>query len=539
MFVTSALLLAMFATTATAEVTLRVDVNKGKDGLRWSDDPCLIEARNSAGEIIATDQLGESVVVPKGSAVVVVVSCKATEGTVRRSVKLAAKKDETLKLALAPGYVFGTIDKDGTKTAGTIVVYDSNDVEVARGAARTALPVEPGKFRVVGLIEGSGKQPIRGESTVVVKGGARSEVIVDASDGELSIIVTDNGKVAPAVIALREPGQRNRILELVAGTKTAVPSGTWDIVTQLEASHDFREQLTKGVVVTPRKPTTKTIGHSTGTITPVTTPAVGVLVELLHPGADVAFNQLEVGVPARLSPGRYVVRATGETALDDGAKPVVSITQNVGAGSATKLTLTPAIAVFNVDIRIGGEAAVLPVSLTLPGAEAAFITKSSDAAGKVAFAVAPQKLVVTATLKTAHGPLELSRPVTLMAGTNRLRLDFNVGSATMQVIEGGKAVVADVAYFQRLKSGKPDGEPLLALKAGEEARLPPGIYVIAVTKKGEQRLFGELRIAAGGKVERALEWVPPAPVIDAMPATAPKKTAPTTKTTAPTKTAPK
>lgn len=533
MSLSSALLaLALLTASATDEVTLRVDINKAGD-VKWDDDACLVEARDAGGALVASDQRGESVVVKKGSSVVVIVGCKAKEGTIRHVVKSAAKKDETLKVAFNPGFVVATLDKDGTKSAGTVIVYDANDVEVARGANRVVLPVEPGKVRVVGLVDRGGKQPIRGELAVIVKSGAKSDVTVDASDGELSVTVTDNGKPAKAVIALREPGQNNRLMELVAGTPTAVPSGTWDIVTQLENSHDFREQLTRGVVVAPRKLTTKSIGHSTGTITPTTTPATGVLVELLHPGADVAFNQLEVGVPARLSPGRYVVRATGEAALDDGAKPVVSVTQTVGGGSATRLALKPAVASFDVEVRVGGEAAVLTVSLTLPGAEAPFITKTSDAAGKVAFAVAPQKLIVTTTLTTAHGPLELTKPVTLAAGNNRLRLDFNVGSATVQVMEGGKAVVADVGYFQRLKSGLPEGEPVVAVKAGEEARLPPGIYVLAVTKKGEQRLFGEVRIAAGGNVERAVEWAPPVPVVDeAMPTTpepttATKKPAPT------------
>ncbi len=536
MLVTSALLLALLTTAATDEVTLRVDIKKGGE-LRWSDDPCLVQARDAAsGEVVATDERGESVVVVKGRAVEVIVGCKAAEGTVRRVVKSAAKKDETLAVAFAPGFVIATIDRDGTKSAGVVVVYDANNVEVARGADRAALAVDAGKVRVVGLIDRGGKQPIRGEVAVVVKTGAKTEATIDASDGELTVTVTDNGKPAHAVIALREPGQYNRLLELVAGTPTHVPSGTWDVVTQLEDSHDFREQLTKGVVVAPRKLTVKVIAHSTGTLTPVTTPATGVLVELMHPGADVAFNQLESGAPARLSPGRYVVRATGEAVLDDGAKPTISVTQTVGAGSNAKVALKPAVADLDIEVRIGGEAAVLPVSLTLPAAEAAFVTKTSDAAGKVAFVVAPQKLVVSTTLNTAHGPLELTKPVTLTAGKNRLRLDFNVGSAVMQVFDGGKAVVADAAYFQRLKSGLPDGEAVVTVKSGEQARLAPGIYVIAVTKKGEQRLFGEARIAAGGTLERALEWAPPTE--DLLPATpgptaAPAKSAPlSTKATA-------
>lgn len=527
MITTSALFAAVALLAAADEVTLKVEVDKAGT-VRWTDDACLLEARDAGGAVLVSDQRGDSVEVVKGMAVTLVIACPAKEGTVRRSQRITARRNETIKLKLAPGSIVATIDKDGTKSAGTVVVYDGNDVEVARGADRTALPVDAGKVRVVGLVDRGGRQPIRGEAHVVVKAEQKHELTIDASDGELVVDVTDNGKAAGAVIGLREPGSPNRVLELVAGTPGAVPSGTWDVVTQLENSHDFREQLTKGVVVTPKKLTKKTIAHSTGTLTPTTQPATGVLVELLHPGADVAFNQLEVGVPARLSPGRYVVRATGEAALDDGAKPVVTVTHTVGAGSAAKLVLQPAVATVDVEVRVGGEAAALPVSLRLPDGDAPFITKTSDAKGVVTFAVAPQKLVVSTTLTTPHGPLELTKPVTLNKGNTRLRLDFNVGSAVVQVVDAGTAVVADVAFYERLKNGQPTGEPVVALKGGEEARLPPGIYVLAVKRNGEQRLFGDVRIAAGRRFERSVDWSPPAP-LDTTTAPKPATTAPNKK----------
>jgi hypothetical protein len=515
MLASALLSLAVAVAAAPEPVTLKVDVTKGGE-LRWSDEPCRLEARSATGEVIATDERGDSVDVPPG-AVDIVVACTAKEGVVRRSQHVQAKKNETLKFALAPATIVATIERDGTKSAGTVVVFDGNNIEVARGADRTAIPVDAGKVRVVALVDRGGKYPIRGEQNLTIKAGQKSEFVVDASDGELVVSVTDNGRPAPAVIALREPGQQNRVLEVVANTPTAVPSGTWDIVTQLENSHDFREQLTRGVVVTPKKTTNRTIAHSTGTITPQTTPATGVLVELLHPGADVAFNQLEAGVPARLSPGRYVVRATGDTVLEDGAKPTVTITQAVSANSATTLKLQPQTATVDVEVRVGGEPAALPVALTLPAAAAAFITKTTDAAGKTSFAVAPQELVVSTTLTTAHGPLVQQKTLKLVGGQNRIRLDFNVGTSVVQVMEGGTAVVADVAYFAKLKGGVPVGEPIVAVKAGEAARLPPGIYTVAVTRGGQQRVIGEAKVAAGRTVERAIDWSAPA-----TPAAAPR-----------------
>jgi hypothetical protein len=312
----------------------------------------------------------------------------------------------------------------------------------------------------------------------------------------------------------------------VAGTPTAVPSGTWDVVTQIEDAHDFREQLTRGVVVNAGKRTTRAIGHQTGRVTPVVTPAEGAVVDLLLPGADAAFNQVDPGAEVRLSPGRYVLRATRKGELDDGGRPTATAEVTVTAGGNHKVALAPAVAHLDAEVRVGGEPRPLSVGVLLPGAPSALVERPANAAGMVGFDVTPQKVVVEARLATAHGPLPFRKELALKAGNNRVRLDLDVGRVVVQVMSDGAAVSADVRFFDVLKGGKPAGEPRVVVKAGEEAWLSPGVYVLSVKRKGEERSFGEVRVASGRVVERALDW---RPADAAIPPTEPAKKEPAKK----------
>jgi hypothetical protein len=494
------------------DVAVTLTIEKGGD-LGWKDDPCFVDVFAADGKPIQHFDRAEDVRVPAGT-VDVVVACAANEGVVKKTVRTttkAAKKPEPLKVKLQPGFVLATIAREGKLSVGDVVVYDAYDHEVARGRDRTVIPVDAGRVRVQGILSkatAGTSRDVRGEQTLVVKAGAKSELKVDASDGEIEVTVTENGRPAKALIALRDPGSPVRAFELSPGTATSVPSGTWDVVTQVEDTHDFRELVTHGVVVVPGKKTTKAIAHQTGRLVPVVTPKDGVTVDLLFPGADAPFNQLDPGTEARLSPGRYVVRATREGELDDGGKPTATVDVTVAAGGTQRVTLTPAVASVDVDVRVGGEPRPLPVALFLPGASAPLVQRTTDGKGAAGFRVTPRKVVVEATLATAHGPLVARKDVTLAPGNNRVRLDLDVGRVVVQVIKAGVAVDGDVRFFERLKGGKPVGEPKVAVKAGEDAWLPPGIYVLSVERRGERREFGEVKLAAGRVVERAIDWVP-------------------------------
>ena len=502
------LLLAAVATSTLEDVTLTLDVKKGGD-LRWKNDTCQADLIDKDGVVTHADTTTSLVVAP--GVIDIVVACAAQEGTLKKTVRVNARSDQTLTVVFTPGFLTATIQRDERLSAGDVIVYDGFDHEVARGSDRTVLALDAGAVRVVGVVDKSTagtSRDVRGERRATVRAGQKTELKIDASDGELIVNVVENGSPAKALVALREPGNSNRVLEITPGVATSVPSGTWDLVSQLEEAHDFREQLTKGIVVTGGKTTTKQLSHSTGRLLPVVAVPAGVVVDLLIPGADKAFNQIDPNTEARLTPGRYVVRATRDVTLDDGTKPVALAPVTIAGGSTARVTLSPAVAHVEVEVRVGGEARPLQVDLTLPGAAAPLVSHSADGAGKTAFDLAPQVVTVSTSLSTAHGPLHVKKQLTLKPGVNRVRLDIDVGHVIVQVIDAGAAVAGDVMYFQRLKKGQPDGVPVVSVKAGEEAFLAPGIYVLVVKRKGEQRLFGEVRVASGRVVERALDWSP-------------------------------
>lgn len=519
-------LLALAA--ADGDVTLRLEINKNGD-LRWKNQPCTATVYLKDG---TTNEFGDAAefAVAKGP-VDAVIACAAAEGTLKKSLKLNATKDQTIKFPIDPGFLTATIEREGRVSVGEIVVYDDSDHEILRGRDRTVLALPAGNVRVVAIVDkatAGTSRDIRGEQRAKINANQKTELKLDASDGELLVTVTENGRPAKALVALRAPGSNNRTVELTPGTAVSVPAGTWDVVSQLEDAHDFREQLTKGVVITPHKRTTKAIAHSTGKLvavvdlpkkaadaagTPAESPPAeqggGYVVDLLLPGASAAFNQIDPNSEARLTPGKYVVRCTKDVTLDDGTKPVATVTANVSAGGTTRVVVNPAVAHVDVEVRVGGEAKPLPVDLTLPGASAALVSRTADAKGMASFDVAPQQVTLSTTLTTPHGPLVQKKQLALKAGQNRVRLDIDVGTVVVQVIDAGTAVAGDVGFYTRLKKGQPDGEPTLVVKAGEEAYLPPGIYTLAVKRKGEQKLFGEVKVAAGRLVERSLDWTPP------------------------------
>jgi hypothetical protein len=523
MLVQALLLSALVASTDAASVTLHVEVTRGGD-VGWSAGPCTLEARRGT-ETLAT-VTGDTIELTPGPTLLVV-GCEAKEGIVSKSLRVDVRKEQTLKVTLNPGFLVGTIDQGGTKTAGSIVVYDDNDAEIARGADRKALAVNAGSVRIVGLVDRGAGRSVRGEAKTTIKGGARSEVTVDVADGELLVTVTENGRSQKALVGLRLPGESARFLELVPGEATAVPSGTWDVVTQLGETHDFREQVTHGVVVTPRKRTTRAINHATGTVTLKTSPATGVLIELFQPDAAAPFNQLDPGTAARLSPGRYLIKATEEgRTLDDGTKPTVIVNHTVAGGSNGSLTLTPVTATVDVEVRLGKVPRAQPVRVAFPDAAEAFITRNSDDAGVVRFLVSPSKVVVSTRLETAHGPVEVKKTVDVRGGTNRVQLTLDVGAVVHQVMDAGVAALATVSYTKKpAKKAEVPGDPLVTVKAGETAWLPPGVWLVTVERRGERRLFGEVKVVAGATpMEAVLEWAPP-PAAPTTPPAAPNSDA--------------
>lgn len=501
---------------------LSVQVELGGD-VRWKPRGCSVEAFGADRALLARGDLEAPIEVPPGR-VDVVVSCTASEGVVRRTTRLQvtpprAGKTQVVPVTLRPGFVTASIERDGQPFSGEVILYDAFQHEVARGKTQTVIIVDAGQIRVVGTVSAGATAPAdtQGEVRVTVEEGKKASVVVDASDGVLEVDVRDNGRKADATIDLRVPGSGRQVLELAPNTAAAVPSGTWDLVTRLNDAVDGAEVVTKGVVVRPHAKTTRTVKHRSGTaLLQVLRPRepglreAPLAVEVFMPAADAPFHIARDGETVHLSPGRYDVEARFTEPLDDGSLARIRRTITVGPGSRQRVKLAPAVAGLDVDVRVGGQARALPVSLWTTAIEGPsaqqLVEREADGRGHVHFVVGPQRLEIRASLATAHGPVDVRRTVTLADGPHRERLDINVGTAVMQVIAHDAAVNADVRFFRRLKMGRPDGAPVVEVKAGQEAWLEPGLYVVAVARGGEERLFGEVRIAAGRTVERALDW---------------------------------
>jgi hypothetical protein len=344
---------------------LRVDVTKGS-GPSWKDEPCFVSARGDLHQNGSNNDRGGPVYATKGAPVFLVVQCEAAEGTITRILTVPSTSSRTFKVDMRPSIIVGTIERDGKKTSGTIVVYDDHDIELARGPDQTVLYVMPGKVRVVGI----DKDGIHGETNTTVRANARSDVRVDAANGMLLVNVTNNDVAEPASVSLEHTAVISRNdpyaevfsppRQFRSGALTAVPSGTWDIITRLDSSFDFHEVRTR-VVIPPRQQVTKTIPHVTGELTVTTSPSTGVAVTIT--GKERLFRP-EVGVTGSVLPGRYRAEAVGEAKLDWG-HPNTTAEHVVVAGKATKLKLATEAVIIEVETRVGGlQPAVVEVKLT-------------------------------------------------------------------------------------------------------------------------------------------------------------------------------
>ncbi len=501
--------LALFL--AATDPTVTLEIAKGGDVV-WQGT-CSAEAFPSAGDAAPTSvpDVVQPFSLPSG-AWDVVVACPSGEGVVKKTVPLMIKDaDVSAKVSLAPGFLLVNVLRFDTPVSAEVTVLDERGREVARGKERAVMPIEPGRVRVVARLDDAGR-PVLGNAAATVATKKRSDVTVDTTDGELVVQVTDNGRKAGGVAALRHPGQKTRLIELRAGEKGQAPPGTYDLVTQLEDAHDFGEVLTRGVTINPGKTTTRTVAHKTGLARPrvlVDGRAVTDKVELdlYAPGASAPFNTVAAGEALKLQPGKVrLVARLLERTLDDGTALSGEATATVPAGGVAAPTIELGAARLDVTTTIGKAPRSLDVALTVVGAEAPAASTRTGADGKGAFTVSAGKYQVRAALKAQQGEVVTQKQVVLRTGARLgLALDLDIGTAVVQVFEGGVAVPAEVRFYTELKGGKPAGEPFLAVPAGADALLPPGIYALGVKRSGTERLFSELRVAAGRTVERTVD----------------------------------
>lgn len=504
-------MLSLWLLLAATDPTVSLTITKGGD-VRWRG-PCSAEVfavEADAPERAIAD--AEQPFTLAAGAWDVVVACPSDEGVVKKTVPLNIKEDDVkTRLSLAPGFLLVQVLRFDTPVAADVVVLDEQGREIARSKERAVMPVEPGRVRVVARLSDKGRQ-VLGNAAATITTKKRTDVTVDTTDGELTVSLSDNGRKAGGVVALRQPNQKTRIVELRAGEKGQAPPGTYDLVTQLEDAHDFGEVVTRGVVIQPGKVTTRAVAHRTGTVRPrvlvdgkPTTEKVEI--DLYAPAGTAPFNTVSAGETLKLAPGKVrLVARLLERTLDDGTSLSGEALVTVSPGGAAAPVLELSAARLDITTTVGKKPAPLEVSITAVGAEAAAAKKRADADGVATFSLSSGKYLVKGALVASQGEVVTQKQITLRAGGRLgLKLDLDIGTAVVQVFEGGVAVPAEVRFYTELKNGKPDGEPFLAVPAGTDAILPPGVYALAVKRKGDERLFSEIRVAAGRTVERTID----------------------------------
>ncbi len=502
------------ATPAAAEETRSVSIAVDKDGLKW-DGPCSASffragETGAEGVVLEHPDTAEPAELAPGR-YDVVVSCPSSEGALATTLSVDARRGNVSpRVRLRPAFLLVQVLRDGKEVAAEIVVADKSGHEVQRGRDKVVLPVPAGKLSVLARLDKkvSGR-PILGALTVTTREGKKLVEEVDTSDGTLVLALTNNGKPAEGVGALRLPKSGERLVEVQADQDAPVPPGTYDLVTQLSTSHDFSEVVKRNVTIRPGKVVKVRVAHKTGEVTPLVTlegrPLADdedVEVELFLGAAPKPFNTLQKGEVATLAPGKYRLKARllGKK-LDDGSAYEGEADARVSARRNAKVQIDLAAAELDVVTKIGGQAKKLEVAVFRPSGEAALSTKSTDDEGQVRFSLAPGRYRVTATLNAPQGLVVTEASVFLKYGRpTRKVLDLDIGSALVQVFERGVAVPAEVLFFQEGASA-----PLLSVAAGQQAYLPPGSYALAVRRGGATRSFAPIRVAAGRTAERQVE----------------------------------
>ena len=500
---------------APGERAVQVDVDK--DGLKWSG-PCkavffyAAERDESLAVALVHSDVSEPASLAPGK-YELQVECPSTEGVLKQTESLVVgARDVTVAMRLRPAFVLVRVLRDGKEVPAQIEISDAFGRVVQSGRDKVVLPVPPGKLRILARVdrEAAGtSRPILGALDMVTRAGHKETPLIDTSDGSLVLVITNNGRPAEGVGALRAPGGLARLVELNTGAPQPVPPGTYDVVAQLSESHDFKEMLQRNVRIQPGRTVTVRIAHKTGRLEPrlvmsgaPVPEGASVDVQLFLGSAPQAFNTLAPDEAAVLAPGRYRVLARFlERTLDDGSPWQADGEAQVSAGRITKIALDLSPPTLALVTRIGATPRPLDVAVYRQGAEAPIVTRRSSDEGTLSLRLVPGSYRVVAKWKAPQGELATEERVFLKAHQSAERsLDLNVGVAVVQVFENSIAVPAEVLFFAEGAAA-----PLLSVPAGQDAYLPPGAYALSVRRKGKERRFSPVRIAAGRTVERQLE----------------------------------
>lgn len=497
----------------------RVRFEVAREGLRYTG-PCSVtvfpaRARGAAPEEgLEHDDLDTPLLLPYGS-YEWRAACPSTEGTLRRTQRLAVQKPEVVaRASLRPAFLLARVLREGAEVGASIEVRDSHGHLVQEGRDKAVLPVPPGTLRVIARVDaqtGDSGRPVGAALEVKTQEGAKRSVDLDTSDGELRVDVRENGRPAEAVLALREPGEPLRVLEFTPGEAVKVSPGTYDVVSQLVGSHDFAEVVKEGVRIPSRARIALTLHHETGRLVPqIQLPGselapdltlADIEVQLHHAGAPQPFNALATGDAATLTPGRYLVVARAlHATLDDQSPWRAEAEAVVKKGTTQRVELRFPWSMLTTRTSLGGQAQPMEVQVFRPGAEAPVYVRASDQAGQLNLRLPPGRWRVQALYRTSAGELAQSDEVELRAGARRqLDLDLDVVPAIVQVMQDGFAVAAEVSFWHPRAAA-----PLRTVRAGEEVHVPPGRYILRVQRRGQTFTFPAVELVSGVLFDKTL-----------------------------------
>lgn len=510
--------LAPVANATPGQRTLRFAIER--DGLNFTGPCSAVAYRTDRGQdrnavVESLSDIGGAEVELDPGRYEVVVTCPSTEGALAQTFPIDLRRGgRDLVARMEPAFVLANVTRNESEAKATVKVVDAFGRQVAKGGAKTPLPVPAGKHVVnVTVVEKFGRKKLAmaGSAKVRAKVGKRENVAVDLSDAKVTVDLRDNGKKVEGLASLMIPGTQDRAFELRVGEPSNIPPGTYDLVTQIDQSHDFHTVVQKNIKLTPSAKKTLRAQHKTGgvlakmrldgKVVPIGPDGEAVDVLLFLGAAPKEFNILDGGEAARLAPGRYRVAIRRKKALDDGSEWSGEQMVNVRRGGTKTVTVDVSPARWTLKTRLGAKDKAMDVAVMTEKGNAPLLKRKSDG-GELSLALPPGIYRAEVSLALAQGPLTQEKRVVLKKGRSKTStFVFDVGIAVVQVMDKGMAVPATVQFF-------PPGTaaPTLELKAGREALLPPGRYALKVKRRGKTKAFGEIVVNTKRPIERTIDF---------------------------------
>lgn len=512
------------AAAAGSDTALHFQVKK--HDLKWTG-PCSASffAAKDSGEgaepLFEHADISKPARIPAGKYEVMLI-CPSTEGEYRQTKSLRVQgKKAVFKANLRPAFFLARVMRDGKEVAASLEVRDAFGRIVQQGRDKMALPVPPERLRVTARVDSAAvdvSRPIGAAIEFQGVAGKKLTRTIDASDGTIFLQTSENGRPAQGAAALRVPGSPVRVMEFETGAPVPVPPGVYDVIGQLNDSHDFAEIIKRRIEIRPGKRVKLKMNHVTGKLQPTLTFGGETLssdeaeIQLFVKGALQAFNTIEPDETAKLKPGKYrLVANLLDVKLDDGSawKQESDVVIKADKTSRVRMDLLPPT--LNVRTQMGGRATSLRVQIFRPGAEAPLVERITPTDGTIGFRLPRGTYRVVASLPNEGAGFEQEARIALKRGAEQSHT-FNIkaGRATVQVLDDGFAISAKIGFYARGAAA-----PSRVAKGGEEVVLPPGTYAIVAERRGKKYEFPSIEIPAGASIEKSFQLADASSVQDA------------------------